>query len=525
LGLLLDLAVVFDGCNESGMANYDMYRPHFDWHAHPTRKSAVSASMESLPWLHIPTRADDEKGNATLLLHSLLNSSARGFRMVAGPDSLPVNKLLRHPANAALARQKIGPHLTELSDAMHVDGCLLRYLLMPSLPLSEELHRLTAHVRISPSGLLGMVTMHVRLGDSVFDAAKDWMWKDERKSPEFRANPGGAFACLRNAAHLSPQWGCLDCAVISDSIWTGQCARAILKRPLVTEGEAVHYLASDSTAATSEMRSSAPKVLVDWWLLAQSERAMLSAQWSSFSIMALAYRHGWDAGTKNADKGQSSNKDESVRVTGSFQVVWKGQACAKGGLNGERRTAASRPVRMERASGLTDRLQQQIIDLSDRDYRAHVDAQCEMLYSVTRLAEDGLWLTRRYRRLWAGTRMLPGRPAFFISLPWQQLFEHGFRRAIFPDKQTRGWNGSRASHPQLALLRQLMTLWRSGLDWRRQHIVILNQISLQQMNFYARLVDPTFSWTRETLVIFDTRLWNLAMGMSKCLNPPEPWAG
>ena len=522
VGLMLDLAVAFENCDEGGASNYKLYLrhfdgPHFDWHAPTSSLASDSANVRTLPLLDVPTRRQHRTTNATLRLGTVLGTS-RGFRLRAGPESITVHRLLADPSNSALARQKLGPQLSGLSDGAQLDGCLLRYLLQPSQPMSRALHSLTAHMRIAPSGLLGAVTMHARLGDSVFGSGKDWAWKDERKSPEFRARPGGAFRCLQRAAHISTQWGCLDCVVVSDSAWTGQCARALLRRPLVTAGAAVHYLASDRRSATSELRSETPKVLVDWWLLAQSEKMMFTAEYSSFSNTASYYRAGWDgnAEVKDGHDTQGGNKGAESRLKGPV-VKWKGRACARSGAQAVSRLAAATDDTGKRKKNAAvaanpQQQQQQLRSLSKSAYRAYVDEQSEALWSSDRLVNSGLWLTHRYRRLWMGSKQLQGNAVYFVSVPWQELFENTFRRAIFPDKQAaKTWNGSRASHPRLAPLRQLMELWRNGLDWQRPHFVILNQLSLQQMNFYARQVEPTFSWTRENLVVFDTRLWNLAM--------------
>jgi len=183
-------------------------------------------------------------------------------------------------------------------DMDHFEGCILRYLLAPSPHLDHLTRSVSGSSPRDPAlgaGLLRLLTMHVRTGDSAFfsmnrSASGKWAFATEIRRTLFDVDAPRLMSCLQRASAITlPRSGsCLGCAVVSDSEAVLQCASRALEQPLVVDGTPIQIVGNARDVSLSTA-ANIDKVFLDWWLLARSQGIVLVGG-SSFLQTAMRLR-------------------------------------------------------------------------------------------------------------------------------------------------------------------------------------------------------------------------------------------
>lgn len=306
LSLLLDLALIVhcDVRRGDHMAQFrtkvasvlpHYFRgPHIDWSSRVILPHNASD-------LHQPQGAFPQILRAPTGLRAQLNIRAQ------------TEAVLAHPANRARLRAALG---TGLAQHANLPGCLLRYLLAPSVRLEALVAAVPHHPRPSLDGQsLRSVAMHVRLGDHFLGATRG---KDaDSRSIAYQRNPIRAMRCLMRAAaerghagaERSSDEACLQAVVISDSGWVERCARRVLRSVAISPGVALHPHKSAGRALSD---GAVDKLMVDWWLLARSRGLVSFVDGSSFSRLARAFRDASDPLGWSLELGRELGPDPAV---------------------------------------------------------------------------------------------------------------------------------------------------------------------------------------------------------------------
>jgi len=143
--------------------------------------------------------------------------------------------------------------------------------------------------------------------------------------------------------------------------------------------------------------------------------------------------------------------------------------------------------------------------MTDEEYRQYVVKLCADAFpDRSKYVQD---LDRAYRQEW---ERVPLKGYFYISIPFHTVLDEWGDPVKALEQRTISPNIVKA-----------IGIWKS-LDWSRKHFVFFAQVSFSSINLFTWSTHaPGFIWNKDNLIIFDARLWNLALALKGLTSPTK----
>ena len=141
--------------------------------------------------------------------------------------------------------------------------------------------------------------------------------------------------------------------------------------------------------------------------------------------------------------------------------------------------------------------------MTDEEYRQYVVKLCADAFPDQ--SKDVQDLDRAYRQEWE--RVAP-HGYFYISIPFRAVLDEWGDPVKALEQRTIS--------PSIV---KAIGIWES-LDWSRKHFVFFTQVSFSSINLFTWSTHaPGYIWNKDNLIIFDSRLWNLALALKGFTSP------